>query len=68
MISLGIMVALEYGQAYITSKAATDPVTNIKVQTAESEYLSTIVNIIVSIVMLVINAVLWVSFSILLEI
>jgi hypothetical protein len=72
MISLGIMVGLEYGQSLIapsTSTVSTNSTTTATTTTAGStqESVSTMVNIIVSISMQIINAALWVSLSFLLE-
>lgn len=72
MISLGIMVALEYGQSVLappidamnnsTINGTSTPAT----ATSSGESISTLVNIIVSIVMQIVNALLWVSLSVLL--
>jgi hypothetical protein len=74
MISLGIMVGLEYGQSLIapsTSTISTNSTTTATTTTATAdstqESVSTLVNIIVSIVMQIINAALWISLSFLLE-
>lgn len=73
MISLGIMVGLEYGQSLIAPSTPTNSTTTATATTTTAtadstqESFSTLVNIIVSIVMQIINAALWVSLSFLLE-
>lgn len=68
MISLGIMVGLEYGQSVLApSPAKANASGTTTTATNENEQASTLVNIIVSIVMQIINALLWKSLATLLE-
>lgn len=69
MISLGIMVGLEYGQSVLAptdEKPASTNTTTTATASSNGESISTLVNIIVSIVMQIVNALLWASLSLLL--
>lgn len=70
MISLGIMVGLEYGQSVLAptdnAVGSSSNTTTTATATANGESISTLVNIVVSIVMQIVNALLWFSLSFLL--
>jgi hypothetical protein len=66
LVSLGIMVGLEFGQSSLkTSTPSTTTATTASTDSSES--LSTIVNILVSLSLQVINAALWTLLSLLLK-